>query len=276
MKDYLSINFYLEPGPIRDILNFRLEKVGVESIEERDDMLIAYFLVEDWEVGEIQIFEYTRNNHILLEINEVKEQNWNAVWEASFDPVNINDFCYVRAPFHKASNIENIIDIILEPRMAFGTAHHETTFMMMSVMESLDFTGAKVFDFGCGTAILSLLAEKLGAKDIYAVDIEENAIENAKYNAEINGCTNINSEQKVLAELAVTAYDYILANINRQVLLDSASDLVAFLKEKGTLLISGILVKDEELVRQAYTEAGFKHIKTLNKGEWLCMQFTHA
>ena len=182
MKEYLSINFYLGSGPIRDILNFRLEQVGVESIEEKDDMLIAYFLVEDWEVGEIQIFEYTRNNHILLEINEVKEQNWNAVWEASFEPVNINDFCYVRAPFHKASNIKNIIDIILEPKMAFGTAHHETTFMMMSLMENLDFNEANVFDFGCGTAILSLLAEKLGAKEIYAVDIEENAIENAKYN----------------------------------------------------------------------------------------------
>ena len=146
----------------------------------------------------------------------------------------------------------------------------------MSLMESLDFKGAKVFDFGCGTAILSLLAEKLGAKDIYAVDIEENAIENAKYNAEINGCTNILSERKVLEELEVIAYDYILANINRQVLLDSANKLVAFLKEKGTLLISGILVKDEEKVKQVYINAGFKHINTLNKGEWLCMQFTHA
>lgn len=267
MSKYVKVQFLLEDGPGRLILNFMLGENGVESIEELPEKVIAYFKSEDWKRVEVAFAEYD------YEASFVVEENWNAVWEASFEPVNINDFCYVRAPFHKACESDELIEIILEPKMAFGTAHHETTFMMMAEMQEIDFEEKEVFDFGCGTAILSILAEKLGSSDIYAIDIEENAIENAHYNCEINKCSLVTSEQKILSQVEIREYDIILANINRRVLLESAKQLTSFLKEMGVLLISGVLIEDEEIVKESYESAGFKHISTRAKGEWKCIKF---
>lgn len=273
MKEYLSILFHVDDGPLKDVLNFRLEQVGVESIEDKEDKLISYFLKEDWEIAESQIIEFCSFSKILYEIEEVVEQNWNAIWEASFEPVNINDFCYVRAPFHSKPHSNNMIEIILEPKMAFGTAHHATTYMMMAEMEHLDFKGKDVFDYGCGTAILSVLAEKQGAESIYAIDIEDNAIENARYNAQINSCSKITAEQKQLNEIKLREYDIILANINKNVLLDNAKNLKKFLLSDGVLLISGILDGDEAEVIKCYEQEGFIHQKTMQKEDWKCLKF---
>jgi len=264
----VKVEFHLNSERDKHLLNFFLGEKGVESIVEVAEGVNAYFKEQQW-ITVADFFE-----KYSPEVSTVPNENWNAVWEASFEPVNINDFCYVRAPFHPALETEKIIDLILEPKMAFGTAHHETTFMMMSEMENIDFNGSDVFDFGCGTAILSVLAEKLGASQIFAIDIEENAIENSIYNCSKNNCENIICEQAVLDEIEVKSYDNILANINRQVLLDSAEPLIPFLRPNGTLLISGILIEDEKLVKNCYTKAGFTHISTREKGEWKCMKFT--
>ena len=272
MKQYTAVHFDVEETSVKEILEYKLSVLGVESIEEREDQLIAYFESSAWPQAEEELLEYLIESEIEYFFALVKNENWNAQWEASFEPVNINDFCYVRAPFHEASSNTEIIDIILEPKMAFGTAHHETTFMMMSQMQALDFQGKKVFDFGCGTAILSVLAEKLGASEIYAIDIEENAVENASYNAEINQCSKIVCEERVLEQVQVRKYDIILANINRQVLLNSAAQLPSFLDRSGVLLLSGILEKDEALVTEVYEEAGFKIVESVQKGEWKCLK----
>ncbi|GLR15499.1 50S ribosomal protein L11 methyltransferase [Portibacter lacus] len=270
MKQYVSIIFKLKDEIQRAVLNYNLSNAGVESIEEREDDVIAYFGVEEWEEAKSEL----DLDGIDYEVVLVKNENWNAKWEASFEPVNINDFCYVRAPFHPESEKAGLIDIILEPKMAFGTAHHETTYMMMSEMKEIKFEGEYVFDYGCGTAILSILAEKLGASGIYAIDIEENAVENAKYNAEINGCEKITCEQKTLEETDEFAYDIILANINRGVLLNSAKPLKNYLKPGGVLLLSGILREDEDLVLDAYKAEGYTFVHSIQKGEWKCVKLS--
>lgn len=268
MSKYLEVKFRGLSDAESAILNYHLGQRGVDSIIENEDEVQAYFTVENWDMTKDYFDKW------YPAVSAVVDKNWNALWEASFEPVKINDFCYVRAPFHPPLEHSTIIDLILEPRMAFGTAHHETTYMMMSQMEEIDFKGQSVFDYGCGTAILSILAEKLGAEFIYAIDIEENAIENANYNAEINQCSKIRCEKTTLDRIKYTSYDTILANINRAVLLSSARPLISYLKPKGTLLISGILETDESLVKNHYIKAGFFHLETIERGEWKCLKFT--
>lgn len=268
MSDYIEVRFSDLSEESSAVLNYFLGEKDVESIVEEAGLIKAYYTVGKWDEVKAFFDQWSPEVHI------VKNQNWNAIWEASFEPVKINEFCYVRAPFHQALDNLEIIDLILEPKMAFGTAHHETTFMMISQMEHIDFRGMRVFDYGCGTAILSILAEKLGAESVYAIDIEENAIENAIYNAEINTCSKIRCEVKTLDKTEVQAYDVILANINRAVLLSSAGSLVPYLKAGGTLLLSGILLSDEDLVKNQYIEAGFNHLETIERGEWKCIKFT--
>ncbi|MCL4105730.1 UNVERIFIED_CONTAM: hypothetical protein GTU68_028607 [Idotea baltica] len=270
MKQYISITFKTQDAIQRAVLNYKLNEAGVESIEEREVDVVAYFEEDEWGRAKQEL----DLSEIEYEVVHVKNENWNAKWEASFEPVNINDFCYVRAPFHSESTKAGMIDLILEPKMAFGTAHHETTFMMISQMKEINFEGQFVFDYGCGTAILSILAEKLGASGIYAIDIEENAVENAKYNAEINGCEKITCDQKTLDETEEFGYDVILANINRGVLLNTAKPLLNFLKKGGVLLLSGILKEDEELVVNTYLTAGFTLDNSIQKGEWMCLKLS--
>jgi len=158
--------------------------------------------------------------------------------------------------------------------MAFGTGHHETTWMMMSIMESLDFVGKNVFDYGCGTGILAILASQLGAKKIDAIDIELPSYENTLENARINHIENIKSIHGTLEKVDDQMYDVILANINRHVILDSLSTLNTMLDSGGKLLISGILIEDKELVHNAATAEGFKIEKTIQRNNWICSLLT--
>ncbi len=268
MTSYLEVAFLLPEGIDRDVLAYQLDQSGASSLEERHEHLVAYFEEHKWKKVAGEFADYD------LQVSTIVNQNWNAVWESSFQPVLISDFCYVRAPFHDPLPNQEIIDLILEPKMAFGTAHHETTYMMMAEMQDLTLSEQSVFDFGCGTAILSILAEKLGASNVFAIDIEENAVENAILNAQINSCEQIEVEQKVLQEVPIKQFDVVLANINRAVLLDSAETLAKFVVPGGIVLLSGILLEDEELVLSAYLNAGFKHLSTRSRGEWKCLRLS--
>ncbi len=274
-SEYIALTLFTKDPILREVVNYHLENLGVSSIEERSEDELVYFEVEVFEATKDAILELLNDNNIAFQQEVVEQQNWNAIWEASFQPVNINDFCYVRAPFHAPYGNETLIDIILEPRMAFGTAHHATTYMMMQEMAEIDFQGKSVFDYGCGTAILAILAEKLGAESLYAIDYDENAVENGIYNAEINHCEKILVEQKVLSDLVLKKYDVILANINRQVLLDSAIPLKDFLAEDGTLLLSGLLEQDIPLIKETYSSAGWELEKMIAREDWRCLRYRH-
>ncbi|MEE9438443.1 MAG: 50S ribosomal protein L11 methyltransferase [Saprospiraceae bacterium] len=246
-----------------------------ESFEEHDTHMIAYIKEDELdEITTLEIHNTINGLGIDYTIETIEPQNWNALWEASFDPVIIDEFCVIRADFHDTMpNIKH--DIIINPKMAFGTGHHETTFMMISAMEKMGLSSKSVFDYGCGTGVLSILASKLGAHPIDAIDIEEESYNNTIENAQTNNVTNINVACSDLESFNVKEYDIILANINRKVLLFSADKLKTILKESGQLLLSGILDQDEKMIIDHYQSAGFTLLDKMEKGYWRCLKFGH-
>lgn len=254
-----------------DIVTAFLGQMGFDTFETTDVGVDAYISDRDLtaevrsEVDELQTqfgFEYS--------IEEVAEQNWNAQWEANFKPVQVRDFCAIRASFHEP--IDNVThELVINPKMAFGTGHHETTFMVIDVMQSIDFEGKQVFDYGCGTGVLAILASKLGAGSIDAVDIEQESYLNTIENAEINHVSNINAFEGTLEVIDGSNYEVILANINRNVILATLTALTAKLAKAGSLIISGFLKEDESILRQACEENGLIVNKVLTKNNWLCM-----
>jgi ribosomal protein L11 methyltransferase len=202
-------------------------------------------------------------------VENIPEENWNIQWESHFKPMSIRDFCYIRADFHPPSSGYKH-DLVITPRMAFGTGHHETTFMMLEAMESIDFKDKIVFDFGCGTGILAILAAKLGANRVIALDNEgpavENTIENAKRNGVVN---NIEVFEGTLREVAPGNPDVILANINRNVILDALPTLKNQLKVNGLLLVSGILWSDWDVISSNALSLDLHLLREKQQGDWM-------
>ncbi len=206
------------------------------------------------------------------------EENWNARWEASFQPVRVGAFCGIRAAFHASFEPPVLHELVIQPKMAFGTGHHETTYMMVELMQNLPLQGARVFDYGCGTGILAILTAKMGAAEVFAIDIEEAACENTLENAKLNqreGCGfkgKIKVQQGDLSVLDERDFDLILANINRGVILASLPQMKELLKANGRLLVSGFLREDEKLMRSETQKAGFKLLRKAQKGAWLAFE----
>ena len=247
-----------------------------DSFQENEDGFDAYIdqdLLNEDLLAEIK--NITDRYQAEFTISDLPNQNWNELWESNFTPVEVDDFVRIRADFHEPrSGFDH--ELVIQPKMAFGTGHHQTTYMVIKAMKDIDFDNKDVLDYGCGTGILALVAEKLGAKEIIGVDIEYPSYENTIENAAKNDCTKITSIHGVLSDVPQKKYDVILANINRNVLLDSAENLVHLLKENGILLLSGILIDDYEIIMQKYnTELGLKLQKELTRDQWMCLQFTY-
>ena len=206
-----------------------------------------------------------------LEVEFIEDQNWNETWEAQFDPVRVGDFCLVRAAFHESD--PNVgYEIIIDPKQAFGTGHHETTYMMIEEMAAVDFKGKTVLDLGCGTGILSILALKLGAENVTAIDIEEPSVENAKENLALNGV----KAEVILGSVDTVRgrhFDIVLANINRNAIMMLMPELVLNIAENGTVLFSGFLESNVQEVTDLSEEHGLGPISRRQKGEWLCLGF---
>jgi ribosomal protein L11 methyltransferase len=273
--NYFAYTFIADPIH-HDILTAVLSDYPFDTFQETEDALIAY-VAADQNYPELQdeVLERIESLDGFCEsftLVEIPYQNWNELWESNFEPIQVGNFCGVRADFHPPfSAVKH--DIIINPRMAFGTGHHETTFMMLQLMESIDFTQLRVLDFGTGTGILAILAAKEGAQYIDAVDIEEPAYENTIDNARINQVEK--AVRAYLGDLSVIPdgeYDLILANINRGVILDSFPALYAKLKRGGTLLISGILQADRDIVLPQAESQGFHPDTFLEKGDWLAVR----
>ncbi len=200
-------------------------------------------------------------------------ENWNARWEENFQPVRVGDFCGIRAAFHPPFAPPVRHDLIIQPKMAFGTGHHETTFMMVDLMRDLPFSGSTVFDYGCGTGILGILALRMGAYRVLAIDVEEEACVNTRENALRNGVAASlevkNGDLSVLGQACEKSFDFILANINRGVILASLPQMKDLLKPEGRLLISGFLQEDEALMREKLDEHAFHLRSRKQKGNWL-------
>jgi ribosomal protein L11 methyltransferase len=249
----------------QEILISELSDYGVEGFEQTPNSLIAYFPEQNFNSYDIN--ELLKN--FVSHITTIKEQNWNAVWENNFQPVEVSDFCRVRADFHEPKpGFEH--EIIITPKMSFGTGHHATTFMMIEQMKHLDFKEKRVFDFGTGTGILAILAEQLGASTIHAIDVDKWSIENAEENILKNHCSRI--KLLLSSDFPNEDFDIILANINKNVILQYLSGIKDVLTA-GYVLLSGLLVEDQSEIVEACRHENLELVKRAEKGQWISLLF---
>jgi len=269
--DYTRYRIKTDPTTAEVLLAF-LSELPFDSFEETPEGLDAY-LANDAKEDAIatDLKELQTSYAFDFQVEKITPRNWNAEWEANFQPVQVGKFCGVRADFHPPMP-EVRHELVINPKMAFGTGHHETTYMMIQMMRELSLEGAKVLDYGCGTGILAILAAKLGASAIDAVDIEAEAYQNTLENAQINNVHNIQAIHGTLPNVLDSEYDIILANINRNVILDSFSTLHQKLKRNGVLLISGILHKDMDAIQHTIREYHCTLDEKLERGGWMALK----
>jgi ribosomal protein L11 methyltransferase len=271
MATYIQLEFQNVSPEEADLLIAQLSEIGFDGFEEGEKGLKAFIPESDF-IG-IAVKEIAASHNLSFIQSTIEETNWNAVWESNFEPVIVEDFVGIRADFH--APITGVqYEIVITPKMSFGTGHHATTFMMIQQMKEIDFTGKSVFDFGTGTGILAVLAEKLGASHIFAVDYDEWSIENAEENLKRNNCSKfeLKKEDKVAGAMQ---YDVILANINKNVILDNFSALAKQVASAGILLLSGLLVSDEEDITKEAEKFNLKMVSKTEKNNWISLRFNY-
>lgn len=254
-----------------DLLIAQLSELKYEGFEEQPDALIAYIPAADFD--EAALREQLEAHGVTYTKETIQPVNWNAVWESNFQPVQVDSFCGIRAEFHPPFDPQPEYEIIITPKMAFGTGHHATTASMIKLMEQLDFKGKRVFDFGTGTGILAILAEMMGAAAIDAIDYDEWSVNNTLENIAANGMSKVKVWQADNLDAITGKYDILLANINYNILMKFMGDMYRLLVPGGKLLLSGILPTDEENITAAAVSAGFTREGRIEKDNWLALRF---
>ncbi|MEP6746492.1 MAG: 50S ribosomal protein L11 methyltransferase [Bacteroidota bacterium] len=267
MPDSIEFKINIADEAVREILIALLSAAGANGFEEEKGVLKAFIPADECDASGVE--EIIKENNIKYSKSVINEKNWNAEWESDFQPVLIGDFCTVRAIFHAADNKVKH-DIVITPKMSFGTGHHATTHMMIEAMEGLDFKDKRVFDFGTGTGILAILAEKCGSQNVTAIDNDAWSINNATENFNLNNCYSVLlSKQEGFC--SGTCYDVILANINRNIILQQLDQIKQHLTNNGVVLLSGLLTGDEPVI---IAEALRQNLVLQQKWEmdgWICL-----
>ena len=259
---------------LKDMFMELLGTIGFDSFMDTDDGLEAYCKEQDYnetELDEILQMEQFANVS-LLKKELIPDQDWNATWEASYEPVVINELCRIRAPFHQVEGSYKY-DLIIEPKMSFGTAHHETTSQIIELMLQSDFTGLDVLDMGSGTGVLAILAKKLGSATTVAIDNDEWAYRNALDNIRLNDENEIVVELGDADSLNNRQFDLILANINRNILLRDMKEYVKCLLDGGKIFFSGFYEEDLKLIAKEAESLGLKYIRHVTKNNWTAAVF---
>ncbi len=273
---YLGYHFIIEPKePGSEILIAELAEKPFESFTETENGISAFIQKElhnDDVLDGIFILK-SPEFKITYTIEEIEQVNWNEEWEKNFDPIDVDGKCHVRAPFHPKTNAA--FDIIIEPKMSFGTGHHETTHMMIQHLLETDVNGLKTLDMGCGTAILAILAEMKGAKPIDAIDIDNWCYQNSIENAERNNCKYITVFEGDAKLLHDKKYDLIIANINRNILLNDMQQYVDSLNTNGIILFSGFYDEDFDIINESCTKNGLTFIKKMQKNNWISLKYVN-
>ncbi len=274
MAKYLLFTIPVPEGEQREIISAFLMNMPFQGILENTDDLVAYVPNSDWKRSDLKSMDELANRlDFKYDISEEKDKNWNSEWEKSYPPVVIDDIAVIRAPFHEKVGNKKITEIVISPQMAFGTGHHPTTELMLIALAEQKVKNKRVLDYGAGSGILSIAADKWGAKKVVAVEIDKKAYENLVENIEINKCKNIEPVLGTLKNLNDKKYHIILANINRNQLLDSAKALRKKCKSKATLILSGLLAEDQKTIVQEYKKHGFKLKSDSRKLDWICLLF---
>ena len=269
MQKQLEIIFENVSMTQMDLLIAKLFELGVHGMEEHPKAIKAYAYVNQFD--EESLKQFSSGEGLAYSIHEVKEQNWNALWESNFEPVVIPGKVYIHAEFHPRVDGFDY-DILITPKMSFGTGHHATTMMMMKLMLEIDLVGKMVIDFGAGTGILSILAEKLGASKVEAIDNEPWSVENAIDNATLNNCSQIRVILATDLE-EITSGDVLLANINKSILIEHAASIFQHVIPGGYIVISGLLRNDYDDILMIYSPFLNEPIYMLEEGEWIALVF---
>ncbi|MGB5356213.1 MAG: 50S ribosomal protein L11 methyltransferase [Eudoraea sp.] len=273
-QSYVEYEFKTSPlQPATDILIAELADLGFDSFVETPEGVKAYVIKElenEKSVKSLSILHQEGFN-ISYKTSEIKQQNWNAEWEHNFDPIVLGDRCTVRAPFHEVP--ATTYDIVIMPKMSFGTGHHETTYMMLDLLLNTDLKGKTLLDMGSGTGVLAILAAKKGALSIDAIDIDNWSYQNALENTLENNCTNIKVMEGDISLLKDQHYDIILANINRNILLEDIKVYATHLNAGGSLFLSGFYLEDLPLITAECAENSLKFEQNLQKNNWVAAKY---
>jgi len=258
-----------------EILIAELGEVGFESFTENENGVTGYIQKKDWHeliLDDIQIMQ-SEELEVSYDIEEIEQVNWNSEWEKHFEPIQVDNLVSVRAPFHENPNLK--YDIVIEPKMSFGTGHHETTHLMLQHLLAMDLQGKSVLDMGCGTGILAIFAEMKGAKDLDAIDIDNWCYENSLENVERNNCKNIVVFEGDVSLLGDKKYDVIIANINRNILLQDLAVYAKCMQSNGVLLLSGFYTEDIPFIEEEANKNGLKLQKTLERNNWVSLNYVN-
>lgn len=273
---YAEVTIQLNPvEPYRDMLIYHLGNEGpYDSFVEMPDGMKAYVPMEQYDVAFLQsvVHEECVGCEVRLSMTELPDKDWNEVWESQHQPVLVDDFCWVRAPFHLHRD-DVRYEIEIEPKMSFGTAHHQTTYMMLSLLRDEPLEGKRVLDMGSGTAVLAILAAKKGAAYVEAIDNDEWAYRNALENIDRNGCPDIKC---LLGDAALLTsdkrFDVIIANINRNILLRDMAAYAAVLCPGGTLLLSGFYEHDVKILTEKAATVGLSLSTRKERDGWQALR----
>jgi len=269
--NFVEIEFFDADQEKREILVALLAEIGFDTFQESENGLSAYIPEDAFNKNILEEEVLERFQSISYTVSTVAQQNWNEEWEKNFEPIQIGDV-YIRAPFHETK--EDIkYELIIEPKMSFGTGHHATTSLMVLEMLKTDFRDKSVLDMGCGTSLLAILAAKLGAKNILAIDIDDWAVENSRENCLRNNTPDIIVRKGDASLLEGKSFDIILANINRNVLLEDMHRYVESLNAEGEILFSGFYESDIDAIKDAAAKEGLEYKSYDVLQEWAVLRF---
>ena len=275
MQNYIEYNFTITPREVgAEILVAELAEVGFDSFVDTEDGLLAYIQEPLWNEAILSDIYILQNPDFSASYTykTIPQVNWNEEWEKNFEPIVVEGACTVRAPFHPTATTP--YEIVITPKMSFGTGHHETTYMMLQFLLTLDLKGKRVLDMGCGTSVLAIMAEKRGAAEVLAVDIDDWCVENSLENIAHNACEHISVLLGDTSQLNGRTFDLIIANINRNILLADIPHYAASLTHGGTLLLSGFYTEDIPAITEQCTAHALRFVQNLERNNWAAVQFT--
>lgn len=260
----------------REILVAELGAIGFESFTETDDGgLSAYIQSDDWSEGILDQVQILSSDEVDFEVEreDIEQVNWNEEWEKNFEPIEVLGRVSVRAPFHKGEDLE--YNIVIEPKMSFGTGHHETTHLMIEHLLEVDLKDKSVLDMGCGTGILAIFSEMRGASEVEAIDIDPWCYENSVENVTRNNCQRIKVFEGDAGLLTDQKFDVVIANINRNILLEDMSKYVRCLNPGGLLLLSGFYREDVEKIDSKAVELGLELLSQKERNRWVGLKYVN-
>lgn len=275
--DYYELTLKLTPrNPWTEIAIAELAELGFDGFVENNEGVQAYAPVTVGSVMKLlgtTSFVQAEGLSIEHEITVIPHQNWNEQWESDFEPVIVDNRLAIIAPFHDVANYNEMLQVVIQPQMSFGTGHHQTTYLMSQYVLDMQPIPTSILDMGTGTGVLAILAEKLGCTSLVAVDIEPWSVENTIANAERNGCKAIEVIEGDIDVVPTTIVDCILANINKNVLKAHLPEYSQRLNSGGTLILSGFFVTDVEELILAAKAVGFEWVETRDKETWAAISF---